>query len=58
MYNIYSKQTGMPQRLDALELNAKDDEAVDAEMEAAEPEQQESSEQLFTRLAPRKTQRL
>ena len=33
LYNIYLQQVAEPQRLDALELNAKDDAQVDAEIQ-------------------------
>ena len=56
LYNIYLKQTGKPQRLDALELNAKAGRNV--EMVAAESEQPSSASQGFRRQAQSLTRRL
>jgi hypothetical protein len=54
LYNIYLRQKGEPERLDALELNAKDDAAVDAEIDAnSGGVEVQASQPPFQRLAPR-----
>ena len=47
------RQKGEPERFDALELNAKDDAAVDAEMSAAPVGADVPASQPFQRLARR-----